>query len=337
MTETSTGIARRTLAKGAAWAVPTVAVAAAAPVYAASGITTTTTTLPPCIADVAATGGTYPVNYNLSGCTTDGTHWDFQFLITAQTAAGTDCSTCNYLRITLFDNPKRTRLWITGQANIIGGDPATNTNNYHRLYVQKVLQAGTSDTFPKELDEVRRVAGPDGNGNYTSFITSNTVVGNIEALGGYNDTVHTLFNADGSIPCGASGPMAYYKVECSANGTTGWVQKGNIGQINPCIPMIASTVCRLPDGRFRLGVSILKPCDEQPSSFKVTDIRRNSDPDRYNQGSSVYNGNDVTLTGGTKNIETTSVGSGTYLWIAFTTDDGDNTSWIRIGTTNTNC
>ena len=37
MTEQTAGISRRTIAKGAAWAVPVVAVAAAAPAMAASG------------------------------------------------------------------------------------------------------------------------------------------------------------------------------------------------------------------------------------------------------------------------------------------------------------
>ena len=47
MTEDTTklGVSRRTLAKGAAWSVPAVAVAGAAPAYAVSP----TTTLPQCV------------------------------------------------------------------------------------------------------------------------------------------------------------------------------------------------------------------------------------------------------------------------------------------------
>ena len=83
-------VARRTIAAGAAWAVPAVAVATAAPMAAAS-VTTTTTTLPPCVRNIDPTGGTYPVSISLSGCATDSSHWDFIFNITAGLQDGTDC------------------------------------------------------------------------------------------------------------------------------------------------------------------------------------------------------------------------------------------------------
>lgn len=330
---------RRTLAAGAAWAVPVVAVTAASPAYAASGITTTTTTKPPCVGDIDAVGGTYPVNFDLSGCTTDGTHWDFRFDITAAARNGTDCD-CDDFRVTLFDNPTRSRLWIFGGSLSDFDDWSTSTAPSPRLYVQKTLMPGATATFPDNNDDVNRVASSP----YTGFDTGGTKVGDITALGTANDTVHVLFNANGSIPCtnapvNAQGPMAFYRIECGKNGS--YTQLGGIGQIDPCIPMIEATVCRYRtsgNGRFTLGISVLKSCGVASADFEIRDVRRNNDPDSpTDSGSSVYSGADQPLNGGTTYINTTSDGSGSYLWIQFTTDDGDNLSWIRVPTNTTTC
>lgn len=333
MSESPAGLSRRTLAKGAAWAAPAVAVAAAAPAHAASGLTTT---LPPCVSDIAAVGGTYPVTYALSGCQTANSHWDFQFRITAATLDGTDC-TCPYLRVTLFDNPKRTRLWIINPGGGIP-DPSTNTNNSPRLYVTKVLAAGTSANFPSQGDIVRRVLDSPYTGYNTGNGTQGTTVGTIEAHGDSNDTLHVLMTPTGGLPCTSSGPMAYYRVECGPTSTGPWTQLGELGTIDPCTPMITATVCRFDtsgNGRYRLGVSVLNSCGLPASAFTVTDIVRNSNTNSPN-GTSVYSGPDVQLGAGVTNIDMTTAGSGTSLWITFTTD-GVNFSQIRVPTNNTAC
>lgn len=331
-------ISRRTLAAGAAWAAPAVAVAAAAPTYAKSGITTTTTTLPPCIAALGTTGGTYPVSVSLSNCSTASSHWDFIFSITAATSSST--CLCNgvqptHLRITLFDNPKRTRLWISNTNTI--GNPTTNTNNSPRLYVQKVLAVGATAPFPAQGDAVRRVGGPSP---YGGFVTdSGTIfVGNITAPGTADDSLHTLILPDGSVPCDAPGPMAYVQVECGQSSNGPWTLLGGRVEINPCVPMIQATACvydSAGNDRFRLGISVLNGCGIPSTKFKVTNIQRNSDTNFPNNGTSVWSGSQA-LGPGTTNIETTTQGAGNQLWISFTTDDV-NTSRIRIPVTTTIC
>ena len=329
------GVGRRTLAKGAAWAVPAIAVAGAAPAHAASGITTTTTTLPPCVAAIGTTGGTYPVSISLSGCNTASSHWDFIFRITAALQSGTACD-CAYLRITFFDNPKRTRLWISNNAT--AENPQSNTLNRPRLYVQKVLAAGNTAAFPADGDAVRRVGGGDP---YTSFITTSGTasVGTITAPGTADDSLHTLILPNGSLPCSASGPMAYIEVECGQSQTGPWTPLGGRTEINPCVPMIQASVCRFDttgNDRYRLGVSVLTSCGIPASSFRVTNIQRNDDTNFPNNGTSVWSGNQA-LSAGVTNIDMTGTGSGGQLWISFTTDGGANTSRIRVPTNDTTC
>lgn len=278
------------------------------------------------------------MTYNLSGCTPDGTHWDFIFRIAAALQTGTDCD-CAFLRVTLFDNPKRTRLWITGAVTSIDPDypnPETNTANSHRLYVQKVLAAGATAAFPATGDVVRRVTGPAP--LFDGFTTGGSVIGNITAPGTFNDSVHTLIFPDGSLPCSATGPMAYYEVECGTTQNGPWTPLGSRGEINPCVPMIQASVCRFDttgNDRYRLGVSVLTSCGIPASSFRVTNIQRNDDTNSPNNGTSVWSGNQA-LSAGVTNIDMTGTGSGGQLWISFTTD-GVNTSRIRVPTNNTTC
>lgn len=327
------GVGRRTIAKGAAWAVPVIAVAGAAPAQAASGITTTTTTLPPCLAAIGTTGGTYPVTVSLSNCTTASSHWDFIFRITAALQSGTDCD-CAFLRVTLFDNPNRSRLWISDGFGALpaltpGTDnPQTRTQNDPRLYVQKVLAAGATGTFPLTGDVVTRVAGSP-----TGFVTGGTVVGNITAPGTADDSVHTLINpTGGALPCSATGPMAYYRVECGQTATGPFTLLVDQVPLNPCVPMIqVPTVCRFDtagNDRFQLGVSVLNSCGIAASTFRVTNIQRNDDTNFPNNGTSVWTGN-VPLSNGVTNIRMTTAGTGGQLWVSFTTD-GVNTSRIRV-------
>ena len=302
------------------------------------------------MAAIGTTGGTYPVSVSLSGCTVANTssHWDFIFQITAALQSGTDCN-CSHLRVTLFDNPPRTRLWISngfGSLSPLTGssdNPQNRTENDPRLYVQKVLAAGQTASFPfgnavpSQSDVVTRVAGPP----WTGFVTGGTVVGTISAPGTADDSVHTLMLPNGSVPCDLTGPMAYYRVECGQSPTGPWTLLVDEEPLNPCVPMISATVCRFStagDDLYRVRVSVLTLCPGiQPSSFAVTNIQRNNSTDFPNQGNSVWSGSRQ-LSAGVTNIDMTDDGNdGGQLWISFTTDGGVNTSRIRVPTSNVSC
>ena len=355
MSETDSKISRRTLARGASWAAPAIAVTAMAPTVSAS-VATTTTTLPPCVSALGTTGGTYPVSVSLSGCSVANvsSHWDFIFSIKAA-IADAKCL-CNgtqptHLRITIFDNPGRTRWWISnGFGSLLplspgSDDPQDRTQNDPRLYVQKVLAAGATALFPASGDPVRRVGGTSP---YTGYVidTGTAAVGNISASGTADDSLHTLMLPGGGIPScspAVSGPMAYIRVDCGTSQTGPWTQLGGIGEINPCVPMIQATVCRFStagNSRYRLGISVLNSCGLPVSRFRITNIQRNSSSDFPNDGTSVWSG-DQQLGLGTTDISMTSEGSGGQLWISFTTDTGPianaNISRIRVPTNNTAC
>lgn len=337
MPDTGRTISRRTVAAGAAWATPALAVAAAAPSAAAS-VTTTTTTLPPCVSDIAAVGGTYPVTYALSGCGEPNSHWDFQFRITASERDGTDCD-CDEFRVTFFDNPKRTRLWIIADQQGGGNipNPSTNMGNSPRLYVQKSLTPGASAVFPAQGDRVYRVAGPTP---YSGYDTGGDFVGTIDTFGDSNDTLHVLMTPTGGLPCNSSGPMAYYRVECLKGGI--YTQLGDLGTIDPCTPMIqVDSVCvtnTTNNDLYRLGISVSKTCPGlAASAFRITDIRRNSNTNELPGTSSRVWQGDVALNDGVTYITTTNSSiSGNQLWVTFTTD-GVNFSQVRVPTNNTRC
>ena len=321
------GVSRRTVMKGVAWAAPTIAIASAVPIAAAS--------LVPCVREISSTGGTYPVTVNLSGCTTSNSHWDFNFKITAATQNGTDCD-CSHLRVTFFDNPKRSRLWISNSNNT-GGNPTTNTNNSPRLYVQKVLAAGATATFPTTGDAVRRVGGGSP---YSGYVTDSgtAAVGPITAPGTADDSLHTLINpAGGALPCSVTGPMAYYRVECGQSPNGPWTLLGDLGEINPCVPMIqATSVCRVRNDTstdYRITLGVQNSCNLPSSNFVITRVYRNNQDSLPTGGTVIWEGNQAL---GTSNQITTNhpngYGSGSSLWISFTTDGGVNTSQIRIAT-----
>ena len=346
------GVGRRTVAKGAAWAVPAVAVAGAAPAHAASGITTTTTTVPPCVGTIAPVGGSYPVNVSLSGCGTANSHWDFIFSITAP--GNLDSCLCGdvrptHLRITFFDNPKRSRLWISdgfgGLPSLGAGgldNPQSRTQNDPRLYVQKVLAIGGSALFPAEGDTVRRVSGPSPNTGFVTTPASDTVVGTILEPGESDDSLHALINpSGGGLPCSvpADTPMAYYRVECGQSATGPFTVLADQVPLNPCVPMIQATVCRPPaagDDPYRINISVLNSCSISGSAFTVTNVQRNSDTNFPNQGSSVWAGSQ-SVGGGTSIQIPAGAGSGNQFWISFTTDGGVNTSRIRVPTSTVSC
>lgn len=298
----SSGVSRRTVMKGVAWAAPVIAVSAKVPMAAASGKL-------PCIGDIAATGGTYPVTVPLGGCNDSGGHWDFNFTIKAA-AKGDDCD-CDFVRVTFYDNPDRqSQLWLN------------QSSPRPQRYVQKVLAAGASAVFPTTGDKVYNVS-------------DNSFVGTITSPGSENDALHTAYFAGGSpIPCDGDGPMATYKVECGTSASGPWTQLGGIGTINPCIPMIQSTVCSNSNGSYTLGVSVLQSCGLSASQFQITSVRRSTDANDPLSGTVVWS-TGTSLTGGSATITTSTSGSGSNLWIAFTTD-GVNTSRIRISTSNAN-
>ncbi|UNK70125.1 hypothetical protein [Microbacterium sp. H1-D42] len=306
----TSGISRRTVVKGVAWTVPAIAVAGTVPTAAASEL--------PCINNIAPTGGTYPVSLSLSGCNTANSHWDFTFKITA---ALQDCE-CERIRVTMFDNPKRSRLWISndndlGSSNSGHRNPSTNTSNGPGLYIQKELGLGQSANFPAAGDTVRRV---DTNGQ----------IGTIGAYGTADDSMHVLIDpSGGGAPCGATGPMATYKVECRKGGA--WEDLGT-SSINPCVPMIkVVSACSLGGGRYRLGITVLNNCRTDASDFKITNIQRNNDSNYPTEGRSVWGGSQA-LSSGTTFIETASNNSsGNSLWVSFSSD-GVNTSTVRVNT-----
>jgi hypothetical protein len=133
--------------------------------------------------------------------------------------------------------------------------------------------------------------------------------------------------------------MAYYRVECGPSQSGPWTQLGDIGQINPCVPMIQASVCRFDtsgNDRFRLRISVLNSCGIPASNFRITNIQRNNDTNFPNQGTSVWSGSQQ-LSAGVTEISMTGTGSGGQLWVSFTTDNGANTSQIRVPTNNTAC
>lgn len=322
------GVSRRTVTKAMAWSVPVIAVAGTAPTAAAS--------LLPCVADLAPVGGTYPVTVNLSGCTNsvaNPNHWDFNFKITVAEQNGTDCD-CDAFRVTLYDNPPRSRLGIQGGA--VFDDWGTRTQPDPRMYIQKELPPGGTATFPATNDQVYRVAGASPWNGYDFPGTFNLT---ITAPGTADDSVHALYTPGGGIPCGASGPYAFYRVDCKKNGV--YTQLGGIGNINPCIPMITvDSVCRFDttgNDRYRVHVSVLTTCPGiSNSDFRVTRIQRNNDTNFPNDGDTVWTGNQV-VGGGTSIDMDVAGNSGGQLWISFTTDNGANTSIIRVPTNNTAC
>lgn len=293
-------------------------------------------------------GGSYPVNVRLSDCSTANSHWDFNFRIAAP--GDLDDCLCNgvtptHLRITFFDNPKRSRLWITngfgGLPDMPGSDnPQSRTENDPRLYVQKVLQLGDSALFPAQEDMVRRVSGPPHTGFDTNPVTD-TEVGLIAAPGGSDDSLHALINpSGGDLPCSVPplAPMAYYRVECGVSDAGPWTQLGALGEINTCVPMIQASVSRIcSDGVFRLGVSVRNSCDIPPSNFAVTNIQRNDDTNFPNLGGSVWSGSRQLSAGVTDIDVDDDDGSGGQYWISFTTDGGANTSRIRVPIGSTIC
>lgn len=323
------GVSRRTVTKAMAWSVPVIAVAGAAPSVAAS--------LLPCVGELTPVGGTYPVTVNLSGCsnsTSNPNHWDFNFKIRVAEQNGTDCD-CDAFRVTLYDNPKRSRLGIQGGS--VFNNWTGRSQNDPRMYIQTEIPPGATRVIPQAGDAVHRVAGTYPYNGYGFPGAYNLT---ITAHGTSNDSLHALYTPGGGTACGASGPLAYYRIDCKKDGS--YAQLGGIGQINPCIPMIQSTICRVStanNGTYRLGLSVHTACGIAPSNFHVVGVYRNDDTNFPNSGGSVRWTGDQTLSGGTTNL-TVSGGNSNHdqLWISFHTGDPASTSIIRVTTPNSdNC
>lgn len=323
--EQKRGITRRTMVQGVAWAAPAIAVAATVPNAAAS--------LLPCVDSIAAVGGTYPVASPLSGCSGNSFHWDFKFRIDTSPATGTLCQECVTYRIRFFDNPKRSRLWITDEVGWYG-DPTSNTNNSPRLYVQKDIFPGNSADFPEVGDQVRRVGGASP---WTGFVPSvgngsPPVVGTIQGPfgGASNDAFHVLMLPGGGLPCNATGPMAYYTVHCvKANGSE--TPLGGVGEINPCVPVIGATACRIrpflgPTSGYRIDTSEVQSCG---SPITVVAVQTSGQPNRPEAApvNVLWTGTNPVGTPFNTNSATNSA----YLWVKFTTDNV-NFSYVRVDT-----
>lgn len=303
------GPTRRTVMKGAAWAAPVIAVAAVVPETSASV---------PCLGGFGATGGSYPVNVGIAGCQVAGTHWDFQFKITATTTATCNCS---HVQITLFDTPNRSQLWLD-----------TNNNTPQR-YVRKVLAIGQTDTFPKQGDVVYNVS-------------NNSSVGTIEAPGDTQDSLHCLIQQSGAIGgpnlSGTGGcenysaqAMASYQVLCGTSANGPWTNfPGGVGTgtINICVPVLQATVCAYGNGGRRIRISAPNLCGVPITNFKITNVQLNSDLNYPNQGSSIWStGQFLTGNASSDVINFPSgFGNGSQLWISYTPDGGENIVRIRI-------
>ncbi len=295
------GLTRRSVVKGAAWAAPVVAYAAVVPQASAS--------LPPCVGSVNATGGSYPVNVGVAGCTVANTHWDFQFKITAAAEASCDCDA---VLVTFYDNPDRSQLWLN------------QSTDQPQRYVRKTLALGATGTFPEEGDNVYNVS-------------NDAFVGTIVAPGLTQDALHCLINPSGSgaPPSGGScddtdGPMATYLVQCIQDGTPVDFPDGQgEGSINICVPQLTATMCDLPGaGNFRMHITVSNACGLPTSNFVVTNIQQNNDTNFPNEGFSVWSGNQVVGAGVDIDFNT---GSGQdQFWISFTPDGGTNIVRNRI-------
>lgn len=322
--EQKKGITRRTVVQGVAWAAPAIAVAATVPNAAAS--------LLPCVDSIAAVGGTYPVTSPLSGCSGNSSHWDFKFRIDTAPASGTICQDCVTYRIRFFDNPKRSRLWITDDVGWYG-DPTSNTANSPRLYIQTDVVPGNSADFPEVNDQVRRVGGSSP---WTGFVpstgvTSPPVLGNIQGPfgGASNDALHVLMLPNGGLPCSATGPMAYYTVSCvKANGSE--TPLGGIGEINPCVPVIGATACRIRQGfntiGYRIDTSQVQSCGSPVTVVGVQTSGQSNRPEAA-PVTVLWTGSQPVGT----SFNTNSATNSAYLWIKFTTDNV-NFSYIRVDT-----
>lgn len=124
----SGGIPRRTLAKGAAWAVPAVAVGAAAPAYATSPgpTTSTTTTVAECVREITNDS----INWNVDGvvyaaptCSSYCSHKDVRL-----TFHVTPCATPVTIRVSNIPGASTWCAWNTGTGTLTKTVPA-NTNS----------------------------------------------------------------------------------------------------------------------------------------------------------------------------------------------------------------
>lgn len=313
------GFSRRTLAKGAAWAVPAIAVAAAAPTAAASII--------PCVGAISLAGGTYPVSVNIFGCNVSGAHWDFQFKFTAQVTPGCTCgaTTPTHVRIRFYDNPQRSSLWYSTYNRWGGWINPIATSRSEKYYVERILAIGQSHVFPSEGDIVRRAVNgnPITGSNSSSTITAHGTTD--------DDALHALYTPPNSAsPANCSQlQMASYTIDCGSSASGPWTPLVPETFFTPCVPMIqVDSACLVGDGASRLNLSVVQGCTTPNSNFVITQIRRNGSSDFPGQGSPIWTGSQAVGAG--TQITTNTGGYGGQLWIYFTPDGGQSESVIRI-------
>lgn len=325
------GISRRTVAAGVAWATPAIAVGAATPVFAASG---PTTTLAPCIESIVPSGGTYPVQPSLWGCSVTGnlnTHWDFRFKIKV---SAEDCGwAC--VRIRVYDNV-RTGTAVGGRSSWVYDPTSYHNNARNQFYVEEIVSVGSTASFGFQGDQVRDSV-------------TNAVITTLTADGTSNDALHVLWNpgqaAESGTPCGRTGPMGYYTVEYSKTCTNPvWENKTDQIPLSPCIPMIKTdSACVTGSGnntKYTLGLSVLTSCGIPASGFTVTKVQRNNNASDPTAGTAIWTGGQ-TLGSGTTTITTNPSGSQgngqNYLWVWFHTGDAANISRIRFEVPTNTC
>lgn len=174
------GPTRRNVLKGAAWATPVIAVAAAIPAVAAS--------LPPCVSALATVSGGWSVGGAYTGSTCGlNQHFDVNFTVTI-----TACN-AQIVRIRIVDLPQyqgasHSRLWW---------DYITGANATAQLYVELPFNVPAAGSVQHQIvttgNEVRRV-------------DDNAFVGTIQQPpNNVNDGVHVnpCF-----VPVNGSGPVA---------------------------------------------------------------------------------------------------------------------------------
>jgi hypothetical protein len=304
------GVSRRTVVKGVAWAAPAIITVAAIPMTSASA---------PCVSGINAIGGTYPVVFEFTGCTSSyDTHWDFNFNITI--SKNTTC-TWNYVRLTLYDIPTGDTKQPSGHRSTlyIEGLTSNNTQQY-QYYVQRVIQVpgtgGTTVTIPTTGDKVI-------NSHNGSTVTT------IVAPGGVDDSLH-VNTCNGGLA--SNTPMFYYTAEYSNTSTGPWTtptaQTGVF--FNQPMISVSNTITHTGSNYYaNVGVSNLGNASGA-SSFVITAVRNGTSQTAPPTGTNFLKGGPFTLSSLTTNQVplTGSPGTSGYLWVSFNTgaDTSQNVS-----------
>jgi hypothetical protein len=124
--------------------------------------------------------------------------------------------------------------------------------------------------------------------------------------------------------------MAYYTVHCvKANGQE--TPLGGTGEINPCVPVIGATACRIRQNfstiGYRIDTSTVQSCGAPITVVGVQTSGQSNRPEAA-PVTVLWTGSQPV---GTSFNTTPNATNSAYLWVKFTTD-GVNFSYIRIDT-----